>query len=339
MKEIMPELIGNRALAERLGGEILAGKMPHAYIICGERGSGRHTLARLIAASLACENKDKDGFPLPCGACESCRKIFSGICPDVNIVGLPEDRATIGVDTVRDLRFDVLTTPNDLAVKVYIIEDADKMTVPAQNAFLLTLEEPPQYVVFLLICENIKAMLETVKSRAPILRTERLRADQTENLLLKNDEMARLKKSSPDEFYEVVMASFGKLGRALELTDEKARAKVLAERLHVRRFINAACRHTGGEELLEILQKFPTSRTEISERLSLILLALRDLAVLKRSEEAELCFYHDRNEALELSDRFTLTSLFDLISACERASDAMSRNANVKLTLTNLIMR
>ncbi|MBE6600559.1 MAG: hypothetical protein E7640_05115 [Ruminococcaceae bacterium] len=339
VKEIMPELIGNRALAERLGGEILAEKMPHAYIICGERGSGRHTIARLIAASLACENKNKDGLPLPCGTCESCRKILSGICPDVNIVGIPEDRATIGVETVRDLRFDVLSAPNDLDVKVYIIEDADKMTEPAQNAFLLTLEEPPQYVVFLLLCENIKAMLETVKSRAPILRTEPLTADQTENFLLKNDDMARLKRSSPDEFYEIVMASFGKLGRALELTDEKARAKVLAERLHVRRFVNAACSHTKGEELLEILQKFPTSRTECTDRLSLILLALRDLAILKRSDEAQLCFYHDRSEALELSDHITLTSLFDLIAACERASDAISRNANIKLTLTNLTLR
>ncbi len=339
MKAIMPELLGNRAAAERLGREIIAGKMPHAYIICGERGSGRHTLARQIAASLSCENRERDGHPLPCGNCESCRKIFSGICPDVITVGLQNERSTIGVETVRELRLDVLTAPNDLDRKIYIIEDADKMTPQAQNAFLLTLEEPPEYVVFLLLCENIKAMLDTVKSRAPIIRTEPLTAEQLEEMLLSNEDIARLKKSSPNEFYELIMASCGNLGRALELTNAKARAEVLSEREHARGFVASAARHSGGEALVDILQKFPTARADIAERLALISLALRDLALLKKSESAPLCFYHDREAALEISDRFTTASILSLISACDNAAAAISRNANIKLTLTNLILR
>ncbi len=338
MKEIMPQLIGNRALAERLKAEILAGKMSHAYIIYGEAGTGKHTLARQIAAALACENRENDGIPLPCGKCESCRKIFARICPDVNIIGRGE-RATIGVEIIRDLRLDVLRAPNDLDIKVYIIEDADKMTLQAQNAFLLTLEEPPSYVLFLLLCESTKELLPTVKSRAPMMRTEPVSADDIEEFLVRDEAMERLRRTSPEEFYDIIMASFGSIGKALTLCDPEKRAEVLTERDHVKRFVKSATGRPSGSELVDILQKFPTARAELTERISLIILALRDLAVLKKSEDAPLCFYHDREEALALSDSLTLSSLLSLISACDDAKASVLHNANIKLTITNLVMR
>lgn len=338
MKPIMPTFIGNRALANKLGSAILSGGISHAYIIGGPAKSGKHTLAYQLAASLACENKDRSDLPLPCGACESCRKILSGISPDVILVGGGE-KATLGVDIVRELRIGVLSYPNDLDVKIYIIENADKMTSQAQNAFLLTLEEPPPYVLFLLLCERPEDMLETIRSRAPIIRTEPLTTEQIEDFLSKSEATSELLRSSPDDFYEIVMASGGRLGEAIELSDADKRARVIECRDHVRSFIASMSRRSSGSEVIDIIEGFPQNRAELSERLSLILTALRDLAVLKKSENAPLCFYHNRDAALELSDRFSMFSLLSLTDSCENARRAILRNANIKLTLYNLVTR
>ncbi|MBQ8388064.1 MAG: hypothetical protein IJX46_03985 [Clostridia bacterium] len=338
MKTIMPGLLGNRRLARKLGDEILAGSLSHAYIISGPRGSGKHTLALNIAAALACENKSKDSLPLPCGRCLNCEKILGGISPDISVIGL-EDKASIGVDVIRQIRLDTLKAPNDTETKVYIIEDADKMTVQAQNAFLLTLEEPPSYVLFLLLCERPEELLETVRSRAPVLRTEPLSAEQIADRLAQEPQMAQLKKNSPDEFYETVMAADGKLGTALRLANAERRQDVLDARRHAEEFVVAMSRRSAGSDTFDVLSAFPKSRAEISDRLTLIITALRDLCLLKRSEDAPLCFYYSREDALELSDRFTVSALISLTEACESARLAILRSANTKLTLLNLVSR
>ena len=340
MKSIMPDLIGNKTLSEKIGNEILSGGLSHAYIISGARGTGKHTLARLIAASIVCENKDKDGFPLPCHRCENCRKIFSGIAHDIGTVGLPDDRTTIGVDAVRELKYDVSKGPIELPLKVYIMENADKMTAQAQNAFLLTLEDPPPYVMFLLLCEHPEDLLETVRSRAPILRTEPLDAKSISEFLASNEATLNLMKSAPDEFAEIIMAADGSIGQALELSKPENREHTIKVRAHAKKFLCAAAGRPSGETLIALIDDFPQkSRQELLERITLISIALRDLIVLKRSEDAPLCFYHSREEALELSDKFTLSALISLLSACNEAKSATLRNANVKITVTNLVMR
>ena len=339
MKSMMPGVIGNRKLCEKLGNEIISGTLSHAYIIVGPKGSGKHTLAKNIAAALACKEKHSETSPLPCRRCLNCEKIFGGISPDVYTVGIPADKATIGVDTVRELRFGVLTAPNDTDTKVYIIENADKMTEQAQNAFLLTLEEPPSYVLFLLLCERSEDLLETVRSRAPILRMETLTPEQIEGRLMGEAAMAELKKRSPDEFYETVMSANGVLGTALSLSDPKARGEVLENRRHAEEFTRVLCSRSKGTDLVQVLSSFPKGRTDIADRLGLIVTSLRDLCVLKKSEDAPLCFYYNREQALELSDGCTASFLMGLADECEKARLAILRSANVKLTLLNLVTR
>ena len=151
MRQYFAEMAGNRSLLMRLANELSAGSFSHAYIIEGQEGFGKHTLARNMVMALACEHRTDAGYPLPCGKCPSCRKIAGGISPDVTLVRRPEGKTMITVDTVRDLRSDVPIFPNDLDFKVYIIEDAHTMNPQAQNALLLTLEEPPPFVLFLLL--------------------------------------------------------------------------------------------------------------------------------------------------------------------------------------------
>ncbi len=342
MKYPMPQIVGNDALRERLSADILSGKLAHAYIIEGAVGSGRHTLALNIAKAVACQSKSNASLPLPCDSCEACRKISEGICPDVITVRRDEDKSGLGVDTARFIRGDVASVPNDLDVKVYIIEQADLMTPQAQNALLLTLEEPPMFVIFLLLCEQADRLLETVRSRAPTIRTEPLPRDEIADCLLNRapdsimSTARQLKRSEPGEFDELITAAGGYIGRAYELFDPQRRAATLELRAEIRELVSAFLSSGEQSRLLGILLSMPARRDEICERLELAAIALRDLIVLKKSEASELCFYSDREAALELSGTRSAAALLRLIGSCEEATEALRRNANIKLTLTRL---
>ena len=185
MKPVFSDVVGNTALCQRISSDILLQNLSHAYILEGAKGSGKHMLAWRIAAALACDKKEDANAPLPCMSCPSCHKLLGGNSPDVIFVNRG-DKATLGVDAIRELKRDIWIAPNDLSAKIYIIEDAHTMTEQAQNALLLTLEEPPSYALFLLLTENAASLLETIRSRAPTLRTEPIEPDEIDKYLSKN---------------------------------------------------------------------------------------------------------------------------------------------------------
>ena len=337
MKRFMEQIVQNDGLKNRICSDILSGSFSHAYIIEGVRGSGKHTIARLAAAALSCERKNDGTAPLPCGSCEACRKILGSLSPDVITVG-SEGKATIGVDSVRFLREDVYTVPNDLDHKIYIIEDADKMTAQAQNAFLLTLEEPPSYVGFLLLCENAGALLETIRSRAPILRTEPISRENIDLYITANDRRASsLKATAPDDYAELLAASENGIGKALSLLDQKELLPILEKRRLARDFVALSIKKGSHKESLSLLQRFSTKRDALAEELRLIHTALRDLAVLKKSENSSLCFYASKATALEESEAASTSEIFRLMGILTTAIDNVSRNSNVKLTMISLM--
>ena len=343
MKSFMPVVVANERLRARLCNDISSGKLAHAYIIEGAVGSGRHTLALNIAKAVACENRDANDLPLPCGVCSACQKISAGICPDVITVGREDGKATIGVESARFIRSDVSAVPNDLDVKFYIIEDADRLTPQAQNALLLTLEDPPSFAVFLLLCERAELLLETVRSRAPTIRTEPVpREDMSAHLLSSapaavTSAARQLKQFSPQEFEEILTASAGCIGRAYELLDPQRRGAALESRAKVRDFVSCLLDSSAHSALLDAVSAFPQKRDELIEYLDNVTLALRDLIVLKKSDNAELCFYSDREHVFELSQKRSASKLLDFVESCERAIDALNKNANIKLTVTTLI--
>ena len=334
MRPILHDVIANNRLRARLGEELTAGKLSHAYILSGERGFGKHTLALHLAAALACENAKDTQKPLPCLTCPSCRKILSGNSPDIIYVNR-KDKATLGIDPIRELRQDVYIPPNDLSVKVYIIEEAHLMTTQAQNAFLLTLEEPPSYVLFLLLCENPSLLLETIRSRAPVLRLE-----PVENaLILKHicqtvPEAKRMWETDRAALEEIVVAADGSIGRALELLDPKL-YKPLSDRREIARTFARLCASPKNTiETMRFLNGLGARRDELIEQMSIILVCLRDLLLLKQTENAPLCFFSDREEASSLAYSFTTPNLLTLCNSVSEATDRLRANANVRLTIT-----
>lgn len=339
MKEIFPKLYGNGALKARLGKSLLAPTpdTAHAYIIEGAKGIGKHTLALTLAASLVCEARSDGTKPLPCGECESCRKIFAHICPDVIEIGRDGDKASLGVDAIRALKGDVCIYPNDLDLKFYIINDADTMTVQAQNAFLLTLEEPPAYVVFLLLCESAASMLETVRSRAPVIRMQPLSPDELSAAL-----RASLPTASRDKelFDAAVMSAGGSLGRAIELLSGDASAEVAARRQAAAKFCRiCADKKKSAEALAHLCAACTNSRDEAIKVLTDISTAFRDLCLLKKSSDAPLRFYTDRAAATELSDSYPLRRLLTFSEEVASAIESLEKNMNVRLTLISLLSR
>lgn len=342
MREYLSRVVGNDALRARLGEELSRGAVSHAYIIEGPAGSGKHTLAREIATALSCEHRDKKELPLPCNTCASCRKIAAGNSPDVITVSREEDKATMGVDVIRTLREDVPLYPNDLDVKIYVIEDAHTMTIQAQNALLLTLEEPPPFVMFLLLTERAELLLETIRSRAPILRMQPISDTQMSDYLrapARPDVAREAKALSDEDFAALLRMANGRIGRALTLLEAEKRAPVLARRKAAEQLCEALAAGKGQDELLSLVLSFGTSREELLARLAVITEALRDLLLLTRTDHAPLVFFTDREAAIDLSARFPAARLMTLIAATEQTMEQLAANANVRLSLFSYLNR
>ncbi|MBQ7320821.1 MAG: hypothetical protein IJW99_01865 [Clostridia bacterium] len=341
MKKHMPEIVGNERLRRRLCEDIREGTLSHAYILEGPNGSGKHLIARQLAAALACEKRTDPLSPLPCGQCPACRKILGGLSPDVITFGR-EDKATIGVDTVRALRENAYSYPNDLDFKLYVIEDAHTLTTQAQNAFLLTLEEPPSFVRFLLLCENTQSILETIKSRAPILRTEPIPCETMASHLCRTDPQAlAFRDSAPSQWQEILLAADGCIGRVKQLLDPKTRKPILARREDVRQFIHACIDHRErGTRLIALGTAQGNKRDDVCAFLLTLETALRDLMLLKKEENAPLLFFPDREEAIAISDRIGAAMLWRLYETCEEARVAIDiRNANIRLTYLDFLLK
>lgn len=346
--EYFPDVIGNEALKLRLSKDVSENALSHAYILEGPQGSGRHKMALEVAAAIECEARKELGkidlfgnaynSPIPCGKCKNCEKILSWKSPDIITVGLEDDRATLGVESIRNLKNDMYTAPNDLSIKVFIIEDADLMTEQAQNAFLLSLEEPPAYILFFLICENSANLLETVRSRAPILRTQRINTSQLETYLLQSDSRASdLKETAPEDWRALLYVSQGSVGYALELLDTGKRAKVFEYRNAAKELVNMLSRK-GSVNALNALSSFSKKRNDVIRQLLFLQHALRDLLLLIKDENAPLCFFEDREDASELSTHFTAKGLFMIYDASLVAIDDLEAGANVSLTLMNFLI-
>lgn len=161
-------LLGNEKLKHSLVSARDKGKMSHFYLLSGPEGSGRHTLADLIAAAMLCREPDA-----PCGTCRSCRKVFSHNHPDYITIDDPEKRI-IPVKLIREARSDIFIRPNEGDKKIYLFPRGQDLNIEGQNALLKVLEEPPAYGVFLLLCDNPDKLLPTVRSRCVELKLQAL---------------------------------------------------------------------------------------------------------------------------------------------------------------------
>jgi DNA polymerase-3 subunit delta' len=199
-------LLGNDRLKENLISARRKGRMSHFYLLSGPQGSGKHTLADLIAASMLCDAPDG-----PCGICRSCRKVLSHSHPDYITIDDPEKKI-IPVRLVREARSDMYIKPNEGAKKIYLFPRGQDLNLEGQNALLKVLEEPPPYGVFLLLTDNPEKLLPTVRSRCVELK---LRALPEE--LLRHKLCSEFPDADSGAIEAAMLRSGGYLGQAREL--------------------------------------------------------------------------------------------------------------------------
>ncbi len=266
--------IGNEDLKETVKSAVKSGRFPHAFILEGEEGSGRHTLARIIAAAAVCKSEDA-----PCGSCRECELINKDGLSDV--LTYEPDGATFKIDLVRSIRDNAYVTPIEAKRKVNILLDCDKMNEAAQNAFLKILEEPPKFLVFILVCRNASALLTTVRSRCVTLTLKNPETEDAVNFILRQT-------GKPEtDIREALVKSHGNVGKALNILDgSESGAKIAAEE-----FFNACIK---GDRFLavKIMQRFEKDRLGLfsfMDELDLILkqalkgIALGDLKLPRKA--------------------------------------------------------
>lgn len=201
-------LAGNDRLKEQLSQQERGRGLAHAYIISGPTGSGRHTLARLLAAAMVCT---AGSGGRPCGKCAPCKKIAAGVHPDLEVISGPGEGKPIAVDQIRTLRGDAYIRPNEGERKIYLLEGADQMNASAQNAMLKLLEEGPGYAAFLLLAENGGGLLQTVRSRCEELALSPVPLAQCQSWL-----KDRFPQKDPEEIQAAALDCQGILGRAVD---------------------------------------------------------------------------------------------------------------------------
>ena len=168
-------LLGNDRLKKNLAESLARGHISHFYLISGPEGSGKHTLARLLAEAILCEGSRKG-----CGSCVHCRKMRSGNHPDFITVEDPEHK-NVAVRIVREIRDDMFVRPNEAEHKIYLFPQ--ELGIEGQNALLKILEEPPSYGVFILLTDNPDKLLPTVRSRCTELKMLSLEGKTIRNQL------------------------------------------------------------------------------------------------------------------------------------------------------------
>ena len=197
-------LLGNERLKQNLSESLAKGHIAHFYLISGPEGSGRHTLARLLAAAILCQEKKK-----PCLRCTPCRKVMEGNHPDFITVEDPEHK-NVAVRIVREIREDVFVLPNESDYKIYLFPQ--ELGIEGQNALLKILEEPPKHGVFLLLTDNPDKLLPTVRSRCTELKMQSL-SEEVLRRQLRQD----FPQAQEEDLSAAISRSGGFLGQARQL--------------------------------------------------------------------------------------------------------------------------
>ena len=339
MREIFGDLMGNEAIKQNLGATIADGTSSHAYIIEGPKGSGKRTVARLAAAALSCENRENAGMRLPCGTCPVCRKILHGQSADVVTVS-PRGKASIGIDEIREIKAGLYVVPNDSDMRVYIIEEADKMTVQAQNTFLISLEEPPPFVTFFLLTEDASALLETVRSRATVLKTEIFSPDKIEEYLITLPGASGIKKRDPEKFDEALRLSRGSVGAAKDiLFPSESSRKARANDEKAMEFAEYLFAVRTGDAISWVLKEIPAKKglAVARELIGPIAAAVRDLTLLMKSKNAPVFLFTDREKAAEIISSVPPSYGTSVFNNVAKAIDRLESNVSPRVCYFDLI--
>lgn len=337
MREYFSELYGNDDAKSRLGNAIVQESLPHAHLLIGAPGSGKKTMALEIAAALNCEKKGDLSSPIPCHRCNSCRRIKEGNFTDITRLSRTGGKATIGVEEVRAFREDMFLSPTESKYKIYLIDEAEKLTVNAQNALLTVLEEPPKNVFIFLLCASGDKMLTTIKSRAQSISMQRFEKDSLKAYLIKNSDKARLLSKADETTLDgILMSSDGLIGKALGLLSDKEAKENNEQRLLTEEIIKSLRPSVPYSELYSAISELPNSRAELTTALEALICAIRDITLVKFDDSLQLLFYTSHSDAREASREMNTKRLIHISDIFKDALEDSAKNVSTSAIIADL---
>lgn len=210
------DMVGQTEVVTNIRNQSRQDKFFHIYILGGQFGSGKTTMARIISLAANCTHKDENGNP--CLECENCKKILSEQTTEVIEM---DGASNTGVDSIRELKETVLYLPSDLRKKIYIIDEVHMLSKGAFNSLLKVLEEPPEYTIFILCTTDVNAIPATVRSRAANYYFEQIKYDDIISHLIKVSVKHNLEVEK-DALSLIAKNSHGAMRNALSLLEQAA---------------------------------------------------------------------------------------------------------------------
>lgn len=319
------DVVGHKDILKYISSAVENNRVSHAYILNGERGSGKKMLANLFAMTLLCETGDNE----PCGKCHSCKQAESGNHPDIIRV-THEKPNSISVDDIRtQVNNTVDIKPYQGPYKVYIIPQADMMTPQAQNAILKTIEEPPSYAVFLLLTENAETLLPTINSRCAMLKLRNIKDTLIKKYLMENLEIPDYKADMCTAFAQ------GNMGRAIMLANSDHFNEIREEAVQL-------LKHISEMELNEIVaavKNISVYKLEITDYLDIIMIWYRDVLLYKATKEIDKVVFKDQLQSIKEQARKSSYEGIELIlESLEKAKARLKANVNFDLVMELLFL-
>ena len=319
------DVVGHKDILKYISSAVENNRVSHAYILNGERGSGKKMLANLFAMTLLCETGDNE----PCGKCHSCKQAESGNHPDIIRV-THEKPNSISVDDIRtQVNNTVDIKPYQGPYKVYIIPQADMMTPQAQNAILKTIEEPPAYAVFLLLTENAETLLPTINSRCVMLKLRNIKDTLIKKYLMENLEIPDYKADMCTAFAQ------GNMGRAIMLANSDHFNEIREEAVQLLKHIN----EMELNEIVAAVKNISVYKLEITDYLDIIMIWYRDVLLYKATKEIDKVVFKDQLQSIKEQARKSSYEGIELIlESLEKAKARLKANVNFDLVMELLFL-
>ncbi|WP_322175387.1 ATP-binding protein [Acutalibacter caecimuris] len=316
-----PGFLGNEPVKEALSAAFASGRFPHAVILQGEAGTGRHTFARLLAQALVCHRPGE----APCGQCPGCIRAQAGSHPDIHLVANenPADRAKpLRVETIRKLAEQASRAPVEGERNVFILELQEQTTAIVQNKLLKLIEEPPQGVIFLMVCINAQSLLPTIRSRSQIYTLQPPPEEEAARWL------AHRQPVTQEQAQALAALCGGNLGR---MQAGLAADSGVGQAMQIAIELAGAILAPGGDPMLKAAVPLPGKPALFRQVLAKLELLFRDACLLRCGGTGTLSGAPETARRLSSQPLARLTRLAALMEVYRQR---LERNANPQLLVT-----
>lgn len=319
------DILGHEGIIAHLQNAVSMDKISHSYIMSGEDGLGKSMLADAFAKTLQCEK----GGITPCGKCRSCIQAESGNQPDIIHV-THEKPNSIGVDDVREqLVDDIVIKPYSSKYKIYIIDEAEKLTVQAQNAILKTIEEPPAYAVIIFLTNNAGVFLPTILSRCVMLSLKPVKNQLIVEYLMKNCKIP--------EYHAQLCAAFaqGRPGRAVKLAASPDFEEIKSDIIKLLKNIH----NMELTDLAAAIKDINNYDISVDDCLDIMTLWFRDVLLFKVSRDPNsLVFTDEVADIRRAAGKSSYEGLELIMEAFDKAKTRLHANVNYDMTMELLLL-